>query len=133
MAARKITMAPTISQLPMPEKSRLEMVAIVAMAANTTAVPPKADMIRLPPFEKPSIEPIRRDSIRPMKKVKPSSRTTPSRDVLGTCSMPYMKPKAIARKAIRPMNGLPAKKLKPVVTPIQAPRTVGIMDRASSQ
>ena len=45
--------------------------------------------------------------------------------------MPYMKPQAMARKAMKLMAGLPEKKVKRVATPIQAPMTVGIMDRAS--
>jgi hypothetical protein len=47
-------------------------------------------------------------------------------------SIAKKKPKATARKTMKPMNGLPAKKEKPLRTPIQAPRTVGIIDRASS-
>ncbi len=47
------------------------------MAPNTAAVPPKAYMISAGPLENCSTDPIRRDSIRPMKKVKASSRTTP--------------------------------------------------------
>ena len=35
-------------------------------------------------------------------------------------------------KTIRPMKGLPAKKLKPMTTPSQAPSTVGSIDKAKS-
>ncbi|MNT22877.1 hypothetical protein D3C72_1582790 [compost metagenome] len=63
--------------MPRPEKSRLLTVAMVAIAPNTAAVPPKAYMISAGPLENCSVTLISRDSIRPMKNVKASSRTTP--------------------------------------------------------
>ena len=104
----------------------------MAMTPNTAAVPPNASITRLAPLLMPSTKPSSRDSIRPMKKVKASSRPTPIGLFLNF-SIANMKPKAMARKAIRPIKGLPRKKVKPVLMPIQAPMTVGIIDRASSQ
>ncbi len=65
-----------------------------------------------------------------MKNVKPSRSATPQPLFL-VFSIPYMKPKASARKAMKPIAGLPWKKEKFICTPIQAPRTVGTIDRAS--
>ena len=129
--AARITRKPTNSHLPMPVKSRLETVAMVAMTAKMPAVPPKAVMISEAPLEKPSTWPISRESISPMKKVKPSSRPTPITLFLNL-SMAKKNPKATARKTMMPMNGLPEKNENPLRTPIQAPRTVGTIDRASS-
>ena len=72
-----------------------------------------------------------RDSIRPMKKVKPSSSATPRPESL-FFSMPHMKPKAMPRNSRKEMNGLPAKNEKPIWTPISAPSTVGTMLKPSS-
>jgi hypothetical protein len=44
-----------------------------------------------------------------------------------------MKPNAIAKNASRLIIGLAANSEKPVATPTHAPRTVGIIDSASSQ
>ena len=41
---------PTINHLPIPWKSLLLTVAIVAMVAKIKAVPPKANMIRVAPL-----------------------------------------------------------------------------------
>ena len=71
-----------------------------------------------------------RDSIKPMKKVKPSSSATPMPLFL-VRSMPHMKPKAIPRKSRKDMNGLPAMNENCICTPTSAPRTVGTMVRAS--
>ena len=54
----------------------------LAMTKNTPAVPPKAVMISSEPFLKPSTMAIMRESIRPMKKVKPSSTGTPAAEFL---------------------------------------------------
>ena len=131
-AARMITSTPANSHLPIPEKSRLETVATVAITPKIAAVPPKAVITSDAPLEKPSTWPIKRDSITPMKKVKPSKTTTPRPEVL-VFSIAYMKPKAIARKAMNPIIGLPANSDSLSCTPSQAPRMVGIIDRASSQ
>ena len=53
------------------------MVERLAMAKKIAAVPPNAVMIKLEPLRRPSTWAIRRDSIRPMKKVNPSRATTP--------------------------------------------------------
>ena len=45
---------PTNSQLPMPEKSRFETVAMVAMTPKMTAVLPKAIMTSEVPLAMPS-------------------------------------------------------------------------------
>ena len=115
----------------MPVKSRFETVATVAMQAKMAAVPPKAVMISCAPLAPPSTTPSRRDNIRPMKNVKASNSATP-RPLFLLRSMPQKKPKAIAMKTMKPMNGLPEKNEKPLLTPIHAPRTVGTMDSASS-
>ncbi len=72
-----------------------------------------------------------RDSIRPMKKVKPSSTGTPAAEFL-VFSIANMKPKAPARKTTIEMPGDIAR-ARPVERPSQAPSTVGTIDSASSQ
>jgi len=125
------TSAPTNSHLPMPEMSRLMTVASEAMTKNTPAVPAKAVMISCEPLLKPSTMAIMRDSIRPMKKVKPSSTGTPAAECL-VFSMANMKPKAPPMKTSRPTKPVrPA--VMPVATPTQAPSTVGSRLSASSQ
>ena len=124
-------MAPTNSHLPMPDRSRLMTVDKLAMTKNTPAVPANAVMIRSGPFLKPSIMEIMRDSIKPMKKVKASSTGTPAAEFL-VFSMAYMKPKAPARNTTMPRPP-PSERVMPVVTPIQAPNTVGTRLSASSQ
>ena len=94
-------------------------------------VPPAARAIIEPPFEKPSATCNMRDSIRPMKKVKPSSKATPKPLSL-FFSMPHMKPQAMPRNNMKAMNGLPARKLKPIWMPASAPSTVGTMEMPSS-
>ncbi|MCY1374328.1 hypothetical protein D9M69_616640 [compost metagenome] len=126
-----IARAPTNSHLPMPERSRLITVEMLAMMKNTPAVPPNAVMIRLAPLLKPSTPASRRESIRPMKNVKASSTGTPAAEFL-VFSMANMKPKAPPRKTIRPRPPVRLA-VMPVATPIQAPSTVGSMDSASSQ
>ncbi len=74
--------APTNSHLPMPERSRLITLDRLAITKNTPAVPPKAVITSSGPFLKPSTMAIRRDSISPMKKVKPSSTGTPAAESL---------------------------------------------------
>ncbi|MDT4867546.1 hypothetical protein FQZ97_1024650 [compost metagenome] len=123
--------APTKSHLPMPEMSRLIKVERLAMTKNTPAVPPNAVMIRLDPLLKPSTVASMRESMRPMKKVKPSSTGTPAAEFF-VFSMANMKPKAPPRKTISPRPP-PRLAVMPVCTPTQAPSTVGSMDNASSQ
>ena len=67
-----------------------------------------------------------------MKNVNASSTATPAALSL-VLLIANMKPNAIARNATMPITGLPAKKLKPVATPIQAPAIVGSMEIASSR
>ena len=88
----------------MPDRSRLITVASDAIAKNTTAVPPKAVMTSVGPFLKPSTIASRRDSIRPMKNVKPAARYTPAGEFL-VFSIANMKPNAPPRKTIRLMPG----------------------------
>ena len=76
-AATSSMITPTNRNLPIGARSRLIVVASVAMVTNTAAVPPNASAISDTPFEKLSTEPMRRDNMRPMKNVKPSSSTTP--------------------------------------------------------
>ena len=125
------TIAPTNRNLPMPERSRLITVARLAITKNTPAVPANAVITRLAPLEKPSTIAIMRESISPMKKVKPRSTGTPAAEFL-VFSMAYIKPKAPTRNTIRPT---PPERLRvmPVATPSQAPSTVGSRLRASSQ
>ena len=73
-----------------------------------------------------------RESIKPMKKVKPSSRTTPIPLFL-VRSMPHMKAKATPMKSRKDISGLPPKNEKPICTPISAPMVVGSMDSASNR
>ncbi len=106
---------------------------MVAMAAKMTPVPPHASMTSCGPFENPRMKLSRRESIRPMKNVKPSSTSTPM-PLSFVFSMANMKPNAIARNAMKLIVGLvAAKSEKPVATPTHAPRTVGTIDSASSQ
>src|SRR3989344_1744614 len=77
------TRAPTISHLPMPDRSRLITLARLAITKNTPAVPANAVMMRSVPFLKPSTMPIRRESMRPMKNVKASSTGTPAAEHRG--------------------------------------------------
>ncbi len=122
------------SHLPRPEKSRLLTVAMVAMAAKIDAGAAECqhDAAR-GPLENPRMKLRSRDSMSPMKNVKPSSTSTP-RPLSFVFSMANMKPNAIARNAMKLMAGLVAAKSEnPVVTPIQAPSTVGTIDSASSQ
>ena len=72
------TITPTNSHWFMPERSRLMTVASEAITKNTPAVPPKAVMIRSGPFLNPSTDSMRREIIRPMKKVKASNTGTPA-------------------------------------------------------
>ena len=71
-----------------------------------------------------------RDSIKPMKKVKPSSKATPRPEFL-LRSMPHMKPIAATMNTMKPTKGLPPNQLNPIETPTQAPSTVGIIDNAN--
>ena len=75
--------------------------------------------------------PSRRDSIMPMKNVKASSTGTPAAEFL-VFSIANMKPNAPPRKTTSPIPG-DIMLAMPVVTPIQAPSTVGTIDSASSQ
>ena len=101
------------------------------MPRKITPVPANAVMISAAPLPRPSTAPTRRDSIRPMKKVKPSSTGTPAADSF-VFSMANMKPNAPARNTTSPMPGDMAL-ARPVDTPSQAPSTVGTIDSASSQ
>ena len=92
----------------MPVKSRLVVEATPASVTKIAPVPPAAMAIIVPPLEKPSATCRMRESIRPMKKVKPSRRTTPMALSL-VFSIPHMKPKAIPRNTRKEISGLPAK------------------------
>ncbi len=70
------------SHLPIADRSRLITVDSAAMPKKTAPVPAKAVMIRLAPLAMPSTTPIRRASIRPMKKVKASRIGTPAAEFL---------------------------------------------------
>jgi hypothetical protein len=72
-----------------------------------------------------------RESVRPMKNVNASSTGTPAAEFL-VFSMANMKPKAPARKTIRPKP--PERpRVMPVASPSHAPSTVGTRLNASSQ
>ena len=131
MAPKNTTRAPTNSHLPMPDRSRLMTEDSTAITPNTPAVAANAVITICSPLPMPSTTDSMRDSIRPMKKVKPSSTATPVAEFL-VFSMAYMKPNAPPRNNTRPRPP-PRRAVMPVVTPIQAPRTVGSMLRASSQ
>ena len=125
------TMAPMNSHLAKPSRSRLTMVLRLAMMKNTAAVPPKAVMMRSEPFLKPSTMASKRESMRPMKKVKASKTGTPAAESL-VFWMANIKPMAPPKKTMRPKPP-PKEAVMPVLTPTHAPNTVGIMLRASSQ
>ena len=82
MLATIRTMTPTKSHLPMLDKSLLITVARLAMAKKTPAVPPKAVITISVPFLKPKTIAISRESISPIKKVKPSKKTMPREESL---------------------------------------------------
>ena len=119
------------SHLPMLLRSRLMTVDSVAMPRKIRPVPVNAVMISPAPLPRPSTAPIRRDSIKPMKNVKPSSTGTPAAEFF-VFSIANIKPKAPPRKTIRLMPG-PIAPTMPVLTPIHAPSTVGTIESASSQ
>ena len=73
------------------------MLDSVAIPKKTAPVPAKATMIRLPPLASPSTAPSRRESIRPMNRVKANNIGTPAAEFL-VFSMANMKPKAPAKK-----------------------------------
>jgi len=123
---------PTNRNLPRLLKSRLLTVATVDKAKKMAPVPPAAMAIREPPLEKPRATCRMRDSISPMKKVKPNSRATPQPLSL-VRSMPYMKPQAMPRKSMKAMNGLLARKLNLIWMPASAPNTVGTMERPNNR
>ena len=81
-AATMITNAPANSHLLMPLKSRLITLAKVAITTITPAVPAKAVMTSDAPLLKPSTAANMRDSINPIKKVKPSNTGTPKAEFL---------------------------------------------------
>ncbi len=87
-------------------------------------------MMPVPAFM-PRITASRRESISPMKNVKPSSTATPAAESL-VFWIANMKPNAPPRKTIRPRPPVSGA-VMPVATPSQAPSTVGIMLSASSQ
>ena len=66
-----------------------------------------------------------------MKKVKPSSTGTPAAEFL-VFSMANMKPNAPPRNTMRPRPPV-SERVMPVLTPTQAPSTVGSRLSASSQ
>ncbi len=124
-------MQPMNSHLPMLVRSRLMTVDIVAMPRKIRPVPVKAVMINPAPLPRPSTAPIRRDNIKPMKKVKPNSTGTPAAEFF-VFSIANIRPKAPPRNTIMVMPG-PIAATIPVLTPIHAPSTVGTIDSASSQ
>ena len=68
---------PIIRNLPMPDRSRLMVLASVAIAKKISAVPPAAVATSVPPLFRFKTLLSKRDSISPIKKVKPSSIATP--------------------------------------------------------
>lgn len=84
-----------------------------------------------PPLEKPRATCRMRESIRPMKKVKPSSRATPTPLFL-LRSIPQKNANEMPRNSRKAMNGLPAKNENCICTPRSAPATVGTIVSASS-
>ena len=77
----------------------MAVISTLAIAKKTAAVPPNAVMISAVPFEKPSTAASRRDSIRPMKKVKPSSSATPTPEFLNF-SIANIRPNAPTKKTM---------------------------------
>ena len=115
-AATMMTSAPANSHLLMPLKSRLMTVARLAMTTITPAVPANAVMTSDAPLLKPSTMAIMRDSIKPMKKVKPSNTGTPAAEFL-VFSIAKMNPKAPARNTIMPTPPL-SERVMPVAMPM---------------
>ena len=113
------------------DRSRLTTLDSAAMPRKMAPVPAKAIITRLAPLPMPSTTASRRDSITPMKKVKPSRMGTPAAEFLNF-SIANMKPNAPARNTIRPMPGVRIR-LMPMLMPTQAPSTVGTIDSAKSQ
>ena len=68
--------------LPIADRSRLMMLESDAMPRKTAPVPANAVITRLVPLPMPSTKASRRESIRPMKKVKPSRTGTPAAEFL---------------------------------------------------
>ena len=89
-------------------------------------------MISAAPLLKPSTAPSRRDSIRPMKNVKPSSSGTPVARVLGLLDGEH-EAEGAAQEDDEAHARAHALRRCPVGTPTQAPSTVGTIDSASSQ
>ena len=131
MKAKNSIHAPTIRNLPMPDKSRLITVASEAIPKKIAAVPPKAVMINVVPLLKPRIAVSMRDSISPMKNVKASRKRTPV-DEFFVFSTANIRPKAPTRNTIM-LVPAPIAAMIPVATPIHAPSTVGTRETASSQ
>ena len=104
MPATSSMIAPMNSHLPIAVRSRLMIDDSDAMPRKMAPVPAKAIMIRLAPLARPSTEPTSRDSIRPMKKVKPSSTGTPAAEFF-VFSMANISPNAPTKNTIMLMPG----------------------------
>ncbi len=100
------------------------------MPKKMVAVPANAIITRPVPLPRPSTTPSRRDSIRPMKNVKPSNSGTAARE-LRFFSIAKIRPMAPTMKTIIAIAP-PMDAARPVARPTQAPATVGIIDSASS-
>ena len=100
MPATSSMIAPMNRNLPIVDRSRLITVDSVAMPRKISAgAGERRHDQRRRRSQKPSTKPIRRDSIRPMKNVKPSSTGTPAAEFL-VFSIAKMKPKAPTRKTM---------------------------------
>ncbi len=131
MAARISTTAPINRVFCMPVKSRLLVVAMVAMVAKMAAVPPKAIMISWAPLFMLSTKPSMRDSIIPMKKVKAINQTMPA-ELFLLRSTANIRPKAPARNTMVEMPG-DSIVFRFNCNASAAPRMVGIKEAASNQ
>ena len=131
MPATSSMIAPMNRNLPIDERSRLTMLESVAMPRKMRPVPANAVMMSPTPLPRPSTKLSMRESIMPMKNVNASSTGTPAAEFF-VLSIANMKPNAPIRKTAVEMPA-PSPRTMPEATANQAPRTVGTIERASSQ
>ncbi len=116
---------PTIKNLPMKLKSFLVVVAIPAKVKKMMPVPPAAKPTIWPPLRKCKACCKIGPSIKPNKKVRANSKTTPTL-LLRFAVMAANSPNKTAMEPIAKINGCCAANEKFMLMPIKAPITVGI-------
>ena len=98
------TTAPINKNLPKLEKSFFALLPIADITKNIKAVPPPASAIISPPLENPNATCKMRESIKPIKNVKPSNNATPTPLFLYFW-IPNIKPKEIPKNNNTESNG----------------------------